>query len=665
MANSVPENFDELREAVKDLRHRMDTVEDKVMMERLEDLAIEDEIEVVRDLVEHGEEDIKAKINLLDELEEKYENERLDDKLRYLYSRIKELEQAQGGESEQLAVDVDELREKVDDLSVQVAQVKQQGGSGDDEDLEDIYDKLYLLRDKVKKLESDSGTTNVDMDTVVQEDDLDDVYDKLHAVRDKIKEMENEMEQLPAESGGVSEDQITELKDDLEERLDKKHGEKVKERLGAAEERITEMVEETEQELADKIQANVDGLEEQLRETLEALEYQVEEQEEAMDELRDQLPDAAWKEDIEEQVNENAKAVEYALEEHEVEVKRLKDLLRSVPEELDDEDYVEMQESVSSLEDRLEDLKERLQGDTITEEVVTEVLQETDAWKDMEDSLDAVHTEMRELAAELENDIEGELSDVRGQVSDLTSALGGVTDEVDAVSENVDSLTDNIAHVADHLSDVEERHASMRDNVQELRQQVNAIGERGDDEVAPGSVLEALEYSSDEIWNRMEEILVRMEHLQDDIDNQSNRIDGMAESQNIFEGEIGRLMENQKELNSEFEKKNTRIQQQMDLLLEALEEGLSEEPDVSAGLGIEDELQEEIAEAEEQIAELQRNMDHIEVEAQEQQEPHENMKQLTQMVLDNQRQMNELSEQLDKLQEEIEETSSSSPTIIE
>ncbi len=357
-----------LREVVDDLLERVDTLEDKVMMERLEDLSLEDQVETFEAILDVDEREVKRRMEMLDELEEEYKKLKVDDKLRYLYNHLKKLEEEQeamtGGDRLQ------ELRERIDELEERV-------GEGGEEDLDDVYDKLYTLRDRVQELQ-DGG---VDTESVVEQ------------VKEEVAA---EME----EAGG--------------EPVDK-----------------DEIVAEVRAELEDEIQGSEGepGID--------------------LDEI----------------------------------VERVREDLKGELGGMDEEQVQELEEETSEIEDRLDGLREQLRR------VETEVPQE------------------------------------------------GVAAEV-----------------------------------QQLREKVEELEEGYSADIPAEELLEALEYSGEELDDRFKEILVRVEQLSEDIRTQQERIDSLSQSQNMFESNMGELMERQKELNRKLKEEDRKLNRRTDMVLEALEE---------------------------------------------------------------------------------------------
>ncbi len=659
-------DFDELRKAVKDIQHRLDSLEDKVMMEQLEDLAIEDELDVIKDLVGHSDTDIKRKLNLLEELDEKYSQQRFDEKLRYLYTKLKELEQAQDdGTSPDIEQTINELDNRVQQLSSQISSIHS-GKEG--QDLDDVYDKLYLLRDKVKELEAGAGDGDGDIDDAA-----------IEQMREQVQEQVLQ--------------KIDELRDDFTEQLDaldERHAEKVQSELASLDSRLDEQLEALEYSVAE--------IETRLDEQLEALEYAEddewrEDMEDQITQIKQRLSDISTAdlhdyidaeidrleddlttdgrtdtetveeiidnrlETIEDRIAENTKAIEYGLEKHDEDLDRLKAALREAPDDIDEETYTALNNGITNLEERLADLKSQMQ-EQVTADVVRDVLTELDDWQRMQGQVDMLQEGLDETVDSLEDRIAAVAADT---TKDLDAEVERIAEDLENIQENVVSLADVVERNADHRDETKEQISDMQDAL-------NRLGDVIDDDLSEDELLEALEYSSDSMEQRMEEILVRIEHLKEDLENHEERIDAMSRSQNMFESEIGKVIQGQKELNNKFEQEDEAVNQKIDMLLEALEEGLDDVTVHGTGIdGVQEAASTVDAEVEtEQVTDQQRNIGHVEVEERPiYRDPHDHMKRLAQIVLNNEKRIKGVHERLDELSEQIDTLSSTHPTIVE
>ncbi|MDY6776803.1 MAG: hypothetical protein SVQ76_01715, partial [Candidatus Nanohaloarchaea archaeon] len=143
MADSEDRSVEEI---VDELEERVSTLEDQVMMERLEDLSIEEEIDIVQDVLDRSPDEIRDLLGVLEEVEEKYEDLQVDDKLRYLYSNLQDLQESAVTEE-----DIQELRESIQKVD---SKIQQAGSAEGDRSLDDAYDKLFTIRDRVQDLQS-------------------------------------------------------------------------------------------------------------------------------------------------------------------------------------------------------------------------------------------------------------------------------------------------------------------------------------------------------------------------------------------------------------------------------------------------------------------------------------------------------------------------------
>ncbi len=785
------EDFKDLRKAVKGLRHRMDSLEDRIMMEQLQDLAIEDEIDVLKELVGHSEDDIRQKIRLLQELEEKNTDQRLDEKMRYLYTRIKELEGTQ--EEEDVKGKIDELENRIQHLSNQVSEAK---SSKDGRDLDDVYDKLYLLRDKVKELQTGTGTDAESADTSTEQiheqiqdeveqtlsDELEPfkntfkqklkemderhgrkVQSELEEVNTQLSQLEEEFDQklesvepqdtdeLKAEIADINtrlDEQLEALEysiDDIETRLDTElHSlrtaiddmedsdtevspSEISEQVEALRDEFTQKLEKMDERHAETVKTEIDGINTRLDEQVEALEYSIDDIETRLERgatSSDQPVETAWREEMEDQVKrikhqlseistadlhdfieaqvdalkdelktgeletggtvtslpdevseklddiektveENEKAIEYSLEKQEEDISHLKDVLREAPDVTSDDAYEELRGSIQELEARLSQLKKDVEDGDLVDEVRETIEKELEDWESVRTQVGELQEWIDTEASELVDRVESLEEQSPAEVSD---ELERVTEDISNVQESMMSLSDIVERNADHRKKANERLDTLQNALTRLQ---NSIGS----DMAEDELLEALEYSSDALENRIEELLVRIEHLREDLDGQDNRIDALSESQNLFESEIGRIIHGQKELNARFEEEDEKVNRKIDMLLEALEEGLDQKQEKGAGItGVQEEVSDSVGIREEHVAKQQRAVDHVEVHESPRpsRESHEHMKTLAQNVLKNEKQLRRVREeidylagQIDELSDDLSQDSSQQPTIIE
>lgn len=656
------DNFDELREAVKSLRHRLDSMEDKVMMEQLEDLAIEDEISILKELVGHSDQDIKRKINLLEELDEKYSSQRFDEKLRFLYSKMKALEQDQPeGTSEELQEELDDLENRLDHLSTQVSQAKSAATSAKEgRDLDDVYDKLYLLRDKVKELQE----TPQSEDGGIGDDALQQVRDEVASELDEIRDtFDDRFDEINKRHGERVQTEIEQLETQIGETLEaleyglEEHGEILEELKAAVADHDTSWKEKIEDSITRLEQLSADSTDE----WRESIEEQLVELNEAVATAGDgAVPDAVIEmvEEVQKQVDENAKAIEYGLEKHEEDLEKLKAVLRDAPDEVDDETYQQLHGSVAQLESRIEKIKEEVHEEQLTETLVRDTLQGMDEWDTLQEQVDTVQSTVDERLDTLGDRLESLAEDMN---TDVETDLERLADDLANVQESVVSMSSIVERNTDHRQESKEQFSHMQEALKRIEDVV-------DPDMTKDELLEAVEFSSDAVEKRFEEILVRMEHLRETLEAHEERIDGLAGSQNMFESEIGRLMESQKALNNRFEEEDEKVNQKVNMLLEALEEGLEEQRKRGAGIDGAEEAasREQIDVPEKQVSEQQRNVNHVEVEERPRyDESHQHMKTLAQITLNNEKRIKQVNERLDELIDRIQDLDSHTPTIIE
>lgn len=645
-------DFESLRVAIKDLRHRLDSVEDKVMMERLEDLAIEDEIAIIEDLIGESGEDLKEKIALLEELAEKYAEQRFDEKLRYLYAKMKEIEQGQQtGQADAWKSEIDELQKQITDLSAQVSSLHS-GKEG--RDLDDVYEKLYILRDKVKEVQEQDGAGK----------DLVQVRKKMQGdLEDRIASLEKEVErrlQQAERSGGAEDiedrlsDQISSLEQELERRLadvEQQEAGDIDGRLESLEERIEERITGRHNELSEEFRRKLSKMDKQLREYFEALEEGLGEQAEDIEELREAgtIPDDVEErlDELQQRTEENREAIDYELEKHEEDIEKLKEVLRSPPEYADEEEYQVLRGTMQELEQRVAGLKESLKADAVTEEAVQETLASLDDWEQVQDTI-----------ADLQEDIEAHAERLEDRIAQLEPEIQGGVVEVDTRLKDVESTVESVTSTV----------SSVQNDVTNLRETVASLEGSVATDVSIDELLESMEYTEEEVEDRLNAVQERMEQLRADLDTQENRLEDVTGSHDFVEEKIDDVLRDQQRLNEELQKEDERLNRRMDMLLEAIEEGLSiQQRGMDRGMsGVEEALAEVMDIEEEKIERLQHSIGHVEAaEVQGMEGEHAPIRALAEMVIDSQRRLQQVDERLDGLVERLEESHGLPPTIIE
>lgn len=203
MADPGPEGGRSVQEILIDLEDRVDTLEDRVMMERLEDLSLEDEIEVVEDFLGRREEEIREKLAMLDRIEEEYSETQVEDKLQYLYQQLKmmkkRMEEMSGSGVEE--EDVEELGDRISRVE---SRLEDAGSGSEDQNFDDVYDKLYTLRDRVSELREDVE------EGVIPESEREDL------VRKALRDAEIDFETVSQQEVDVLRDEVKQLRDSVE-----------------------------------------------------------------------------------------------------------------------------------------------------------------------------------------------------------------------------------------------------------------------------------------------------------------------------------------------------------------------------------------------------------------------------------------------------------------
>lgn len=527
------QDMDDLRDAIKDLKRDVDTLEDKVMMERLEDMAIEDEIEAVENIVGRSQEELRDKLNLLDQIAERSEELRVDEKLKFLYSRIKELEDAQeetGAEEqfETLADRLDEIEQSLQDVM----------SDEEDRDLDDVYDKLYTLRDRVQEISSE-GVPEADREALRNE-----VAD---AVRDRIDELE---QQIDAVKESTDSDAIQDELADLQEQIDSIETGGVSDDIERRIASLEETVDDLETGSADAVRNELEG---------------------RIEELRDQMDDVAGA-DISGMEGELS-----SLQETVSDIQRQIGRLEQSVEDVEGADASQ----IEALRDEMDDRFKEAAMDGVDEKTLDQITEELrqSAERDVDDLRKTVERLSIEEKVDKE-ELDARIDDLKDY---LSSERGGI------VSEVREQIEQDIKEFEEMVADAERRNQQLRETVEEdvgeLRAAVRAVEERSEEHATQDDIDDIRE-TVDAIRDEMDDHITRddldavqetLSTLQETVETHDDRFAHISSTQDRFEEKIGSILEQQQEFNRRLQEGDEHINKKIDMVIEALEEGLSEE----------------------------------------------------------------------------------------
>ncbi|MCJ7478563.1 MAG: hypothetical protein MUP63_00095 [Candidatus Nanohaloarchaeota archaeon QJJ-7] len=478
MADSEEERS--VEEIVSELESRIDTLEDKVMMERLEDLALEDKLKIVQDLVERDEETVKEKLEMLDQIEEEYEETQVEEKLQYLYKELKSLKS-----------NVEELSE----------------GQVQEDDLNELRGRIDRLQ---SRLDEESGT---------DEEELDDIYDKIYTLRDRLKELTEEMEESEY---SLSDSEIDDLVSKVESRVDTGD--------------------------SDGSDASAIEIKEEVLEEIDTSYVS----EKALDDLREEINSLSSRIDTHEELEDGG------------------DILGDV------------RSRIAELEDKVEELENSgLEGSGDTSDI------DSGAIEELRSELEELQDEISESAKE---DLKAEIEAIKEKVEEHDERLSGditpeIREDLSETQERVEAIQQSLEEEISHLKeeDIQPLKERLEDveteDIDDIEDRIDEINERADDieerlEINADELLEALEYNGDELEDRFKNILVQIEQLREMIGRQGERIDSLSHAQNIFESNIGGMMQEHRDFTEQLQREDRKLDRKTDLLLEALEEGI-------------------------------------------------------------------------------------------
>lgn len=265
----IIEEISRIKGKLKDLDNledKISSIADKTLMEQLKELSLEDEIKTVEDALGHmSAQELQEKLNTLEQIQEEYKKSKVQKKLQYLYNKQKKLRKKVNSNMK-LKKRVDKLQNKITELAEDLS--TKGGSSSSSEDLEDLEDKVYSLRDRIKDLKGK-------MNKFAKQE------------RGKISELEGKIDNLGGSEEGTSEksqdikkvkkelnEKIRELRDDISnfsgsdniENLEEKIDSRLKELLEGSEESEKHISADISKKIADELRKDYNDKIEQIRE---------------------------------------------------------------------------------------------------------------------------------------------------------------------------------------------------------------------------------------------------------------------------------------------------------------------------------------------------------------------------------------------------------------
>jgi len=443
---SVKEQIGEL----KDLRERVETLEDKSLMTNLEELSIEEEIARIQDLLDSmNSQELQEKLSLLQDIKDEYQSHRVYEKLNYLYKKYNGLEdqlEARKG----LRNSIERLHDRVDDLAERMPD--EEGGMGDgasSSKLNDLEEKLYILRDRVKDLREDMESGGSDELRQKLRERFDDIEDRISKVESDVEEDEEPSEDLQQ----LIEDRIEEVQERIDG-LERRNGQQVeiegldeivREEVSS---RVGEEITETTQSGDYALQADL----ERALDRIERLESRDPGKELDPSAVLEQLPDEELFERVERFLEEDA----------------LADRLTDIEEELDSIDTGTIEQHTEQIEALHDRLQERAQ----------EASQLRDHISELEDRL---RSDFGDRIAELEAAIDERPSseDVDELEGDLKARIGSLQERIQRfedgeIDEQLEQrLQERIQAEAASLHEKMEDLRDVRDELNQLQRDIN------------------------------------------------------------------------------------------------------------------------------------------------------------------------------------------------
>lgn len=164
-------------ERISKLEGKINTLKDKTLMEELEDIAIESELKEIETLLGYTDiNELKEKLELIDQIEEEYKQGEIHKKLNYLYNEIEEIKE-----------DLKDLKEE------------KRKGKKDYVRKNRFLDTEDTLKDAIRKVNNKIENYIKRNEKQNYKEKTEELEKKIKRLNDKYNELENKVETSSAE----------------------------------------------------------------------------------------------------------------------------------------------------------------------------------------------------------------------------------------------------------------------------------------------------------------------------------------------------------------------------------------------------------------------------------------------------------------------------------
>lgn len=434
-ADDIEELEDEIKEiknVVNNFADRLESLEDRELLEELQDLGMEEEIDIIQETLGYiTADDQRRKLEELKTLFENWDNFNIPDKVNYLYSEISNIKQDLE-EQDEVEDQVPHIGDRLDDIERRVDNLSSADAIEDlSETLDDHQEKLFTLRNRIGDINEqvEDGDIGADVD-LSDLDELDELTDQVSELQDRLDTVEADVAKTPDGVDQIRSD-VTRLQDKLSKldgRVEDLQDEQTVEiDLHEIDEAIREQIVER---ASEKISI----------ERVQKLEGRIAEQGTRQDELREQLQDQH--DDILSDHQELRKEVDHW-------ETMVDDLKGSVDQKITNEVESSKQEMLDTLGSRSQELRDALasRSDELEEKIDTQ-------GEELDEKLDMQGRDLREEVDTNNQRLSSDMEDLQQRFDNLKEAM--IEDQVD-MQDEIDEMKHEFQDVVGEVADLEDR----------------------------------------------------------------------------------------------------------------------------------------------------------------------------------------------------------------
>jgi DNA repair exonuclease SbcCD ATPase subunit len=150
----IKDAVEENRSSIKELQKKVQELKDQEQMHRLDQLSTKEQVKDLMDYVEQmDKESLQKKLQMMDKIQEEYEQGKVHEKLEFLYSEVQDLKDEEAQDMEQKTSRISEIVERLDNLEDELEEIKKSAAGDENNMMEELASKSPAL-----EIENHDGT---------------------------------------------------------------------------------------------------------------------------------------------------------------------------------------------------------------------------------------------------------------------------------------------------------------------------------------------------------------------------------------------------------------------------------------------------------------------------------------------------------------------------